>query len=140
MAKLPDISYKPAAEDLYGPVFRPELLVGIVAILSLLFLLIPSVGEFDRRVEDQEIVWLEQNIQRSAVECYAIEGSYPTTAQGVAYLEDNYGLHVDWQRFVVYYESMGGNLLPQIKVMAIPQDAPLEQINEMLNPLGSGGH
>jgi hypothetical protein len=75
------------------------------------------------------------------VQCYAIEGSFPPTVGGVEYLRENYGLAVDERRFVVYYESLGQNLVPQIRVVPIPQEAPTQDIAEFLgmpNRAGQG--
>ena len=78
------------------------------------------------------------NVRRSAVQCYAIEGRFPTTADGVAYLEKNYGLAIDHQRYVVYYESLGDNLIPQIQVIVITPQSPTDLIGQTLG-LGNGG-
>ena len=46
----------------------------------------------------------------------AIEGRYPS---GVAYLKENYGLVVDEEKYVIHYQNMGDNLLPEIAVFLI---------------------
>lgn len=50
----------------------------------------------------------------AAVDCYAIEGSYP---RNLDYLVEHYGVQVDTGKFVVNYEAAGANLLPYIEVV-----------------------
>jgi len=47
------------------------------------------------------------------VQCYAIEGRYPPS---VAYLEENYGVKIDRERFDVFYEGFASNIMPSITV------------------------
>lgn len=57
---------------------------------------------------------LKESIQRATVECYAIEGRYPPS---VAYLEENYGIRIDRNRFSVFYEGFASNIIPDITVV-----------------------
>jgi len=57
---------------------------------------------------------LEEAVRRSAVACFAAEGIYPPTLD---YLEAHYGLQVDEERYVVIYEALGSNLMPDITVL-----------------------
>lgn len=57
---------------------------------------------------------LRQAVLQAAVQCYAVEGSYPASLD---YLEQNYGLLVNHDRFIVTYESFASNLLPQVNVL-----------------------
>lgn len=63
-----------------------------------------------------QIVLLKDTVRREAVQCYALEGSYP---QDLAYLKERYGLRYDEDHYVVHYKSLGGNLLPEISVFYI---------------------
>ena len=55
----------------------------------------------------------EQAVRRAAVQCYTIEGRYPAN---IEYLRENYGLAVDSDRYVIHYQRLGQNLLPEIAV------------------------
>jgi len=91
-------------------------------LLTVLFIiLIAVVMEFgilglSGRVSANQAQFLSDAVRRSAVQCYALEGSFPDS---VEYLEENYGLIIDRNRYAVYYESMGANILPQIRVVMI---------------------
>ena len=53
-------------------------------------------------------------VLQAAVQCYAVEGSYPASLD---YLEENYGLLVNHDRFIVTYEAFASNLMPQVNVL-----------------------
>ena len=88
------------------------LLVSTVMVLLFAY----ALDHISRQADEHQIVFLENAIRRSAVQCYAIEGRFPDS---INYLEDNYSLFVDRNRYIVHYEYMGGNLIPQIWVFPI---------------------
>lgn len=57
---------------------------------------------------------LEDTVRRTAVSCYAAEGFYPPS---VDYMEANWGLQYEKNRFVIRYEVFASNLMPQITVL-----------------------
>jgi hypothetical protein len=101
-----------------------------------------GTGGISGTVTEKQAQFVADSVRRSAVQCYAIEGSFPSTEEGVGYLRDNYGLTVDEKRYVVYYESLGQNLIPQIRVIPLSQDVPTRDIADSLGlpvPGGQGG-
>ena len=56
---------------------------------------------------------LETSIQATML-CYAAEGVYPPDLQ---YLKDHYGIQIDEDKYAVFYEVQGKNLMPSITVM-----------------------
>ena len=62
----------------------------------------------------QDLLQLEQALQRTAVACYAVEGAYPPD---VAYMQQHYGLLYDDSRYIVHYERFASNFMPEITVM-----------------------
>lgn len=67
----------------------------------------------ERTVQEQKDT-LESALQRAAVYCYSIEGAYP---ENLEYLEKNYGITYDKDRFFVDYQILGSNLMPEITVI-----------------------
>ena len=57
---------------------------------------------------------LEDVLREAAVACYAAEGIYPPD---LAYLEDHYGVQIDWRHFTVSYTAIAENLMPDITVL-----------------------
>ena len=66
-----------------------------------------------REYDDGSAAAIREAVQRSALQCYAVEGAYPSDLQ---YLEDNYGLQVNKQDFYVTYDAFASNLPPTVRV------------------------
>ena len=86
-------------------------------VLALPFLLVTLSSELSRRVTQESLAMLEQNIRRATVQCYALEGFYPPS---LSYLE-RYGVLVDQSRYFVDYRYVAANLLPSVTVLAVTQ-------------------
>ena len=84
-----------------------------VGVLALFLLGLNSLAGVTAR---QEAEGLESSILRSAVHCYALEGFYPDS---LGYLEDHYGLTYDRDKYVVSYEIIGSNLMPDVSVIPL---------------------
>ncbi len=72
-----------------------------------------AVENVQKADENERFVILSDAIKRSAVQCYAIEGFYP---QSIGYLEDNYGLVVNHDKYVIVYSVFASNIMPGIEV------------------------
>ena len=57
---------------------------------------------------------LENALRQASVACYAAEGVYPPNP---GYLQEHYGLLLDEERYMVFYESFADNLMPIITVL-----------------------
>ena len=62
---------------------------------------------------------IEKAVRRSAVQCYAIEGRYPPS---VEYLEENYGVRIDRDRYNVFYNGFASNVMPEIVINPIEEE------------------
>ena len=91
--------------------------VGSLIIIMLVFgyILVQFSLESQEDTETQQIQVIESAIRRAAVQCYALEGSYPPN---VAYLEENYGISYDHKKYLVHYRAVfeGSSLGPEIIV------------------------
>ncbi len=87
------------------------LLVGVIIAITNMGVRSVSVD-----VINQQKTLLLNAVTRSAVQCYAIEGAYPNN---VKYLEDNYNLVYDEEKYIIHYEFLGANLIPQMSVFYI---------------------
>ena len=93
---------------------RLILPVSLVLFLLIFLLFYRGVSSISRTASDQQTENLRQAIQRSAVHCYAVEGAYP---ESLDYLKEHYGLIYDETRYIVNYEVMGSNLMPDVTVL-----------------------
>ena len=57
---------------------------------------------------------LEDALRRAAVACYAAEGVYPPD---LAYLQQHYGVQVNEKRYIVDYQPVADNLMPDITIL-----------------------
>ena len=87
-----------------------------ILIFLLIFLLFyKGVGSVSQTASEQQMENLQQAIRRSTVHCYAVEGSYP---ESLDYLKEHYGIAYDPEKYIVDYEIIGSNLMPDVKVFA----------------------
>ena len=56
---------------------------------------------------------------RACIQCYAIEGRYPPS---VEYLEENYGIQIDHDKYNVFYDGFASNIMPEITVIPVEQE------------------
>lgn len=83
----------------------------LVAVLAVFVLFSNSM--VNTNVEREKEI-LENAIDRSITQCYALEGIYPND---LTYLEENYGLIYNKEQFFVDYQYIGGNLRPDITII-----------------------
>ena len=89
-----------------------SLLITVLVILLVVYGL--KSAEESSRTEGKRI--LEESLNRAITKCYAVEGSYPAS---LAYIEANYGVHIDRSRFVVDYRIFASNILPSVSVIEL---------------------
>ena len=63
---------------------------------------------------DDSIQSIRETVMERALQCYVIEGAYP---QDLAYLEENYGLTVNKEEYLVVYTPFAENLPPDVQVI-----------------------
>lgn len=72
-----------------------------------------AVDNVQKAGNEKQFEILSEAVKRSAVQCYAIEGFYPPN---IEYLEDNYGLIIDHDKYVVSYSIFASNIMPEIEI------------------------
>lgn len=72
-----------------------------------------AVQSVSGKASDEGEQTLKDAIKRASVQCYAIEGRYPPS---IAYLEENYGIQIDRDRYYVFYQGFASNIMPEITV------------------------
>ena len=85
----------------------------IFVVLIIIFLSVDKDNVDQMFAQEKQI---EEVIRKYAVACYAQEGAYP---KDIAYLEENYGLIIDEDKYFYYYDLFASNILPDIEVRAI---------------------
>jgi competence protein ComGC len=85
----------------------------ITAVLLIIILVSFQSVEKVSNSEDRSAA-IEKVIMKAAVQCYALEGSYPPS---VDYLKDNYGIILDESQYFYFYDTNGANIAPTIQVI-----------------------
>lgn len=88
-------------------------IISVIVFALFITYLFFGVENAKKSTDEEKHMILADAINRSAVQCYAIEGYYPPN---IEYLEDNYGLFVDHNKYVVSYSVFASNIIPQIEV------------------------
>ena len=57
---------------------------------------------------------LENALNRSITQCYALDGSYPPS---LSYLVENYGLLYNSEQYFIDYQYIGSNLRPDVTII-----------------------
>ena len=95
-------------------VLRP--LIPVIFFCLMLLLLLSGLSSVSETAAREEARRLEDAVLQDAVQCYALEGFYPEDLQ---YLEEHYGLTYDSGKYVISYEIIGSNLMPDVSVISL---------------------
>lgn len=98
-------------KSLYG------LLQGIIlpcVVLAAILSFTSALGNLESGREAEDIRQLQEVLRKSCVSCYAAEGVYPPDLE---YLKMHYGVQIDEDRYIVFYDRFAQNLMPDITVL-----------------------
>ena len=95
------------------------VLIGVLLVVCILLVYVVSafmsLDRFFEATSGERLAAVEDAIRKAAVQCYALEGSYPPD---IGYLEEHYGIQLNISRYDYFYDTFGSNIMPQIKVYA----------------------
>lgn len=91
-----------------------ELALPVVLFAVILILFAGGLRSVTATTESEQLKSARQAVTRATIQCYAVEGVYPPD---LAYLEQNYGLLVDRQRYIIDYRCFASNIMPDITVL-----------------------
>jgi len=89
-------------------------LIFMVVITLILIFGIVSLDVISKTKTEDMSENIQAAILSAAVQCYALEGSYPPDLD---YLVDNYGLILDREVYFILYEIQGSNMIPNVAVI-----------------------
>lgn len=96
---------------------RKNLLMRVVAVLCIIVIVAVALSiyySFQKSSIDQGALSVKEAVLDSAIQCAAIEGSYPSE---ISYLENNYGLSVNHDDYIVVYVCFASNTVPSVSVV-----------------------
>lgn len=91
--------------------------VSVFLLTAAFFVYCVNIMEKDNGSEASEI--LKEAVTKAAVHCYAVEGAYP---ENLEYIEKNYQLNYNKDKFTVHYTSIGSNIMPDIFIVRSADD------------------
>lgn len=91
-----------------------RLLPLFLLLICLPVFLYAAAGALSGRARAQALALTERSVRRAALQCYALEGAYPTS---LGALTERYGVTVDQSRYFVDYRYVASNLMPEITVL-----------------------
>lgn len=94
-----------------------RVLPGMAAVLALLLMLgwfRSGLETLERAGRDEGRRQLEEALRRAAVACYAAEGVYPDSLEGLCVRT---GIRIREDAYTVYYDVFAENLMPDITVL-----------------------
>ncbi len=83
------------------------------ALLVAVFLIAGQIDPQRREIREEGAVAIRELIERTARQCYAVEGVYPPN---LAYLEDHYGIEINKKDYFVNYEAFASNFPPSVLI------------------------
>jgi hypothetical protein len=89
-------------------------LVPILFTAGMIAMVMYGLSVTERSSQNEGTRILLESIQRAAITCYAIEGNYPGE---LSYIEENYGVRIDQDRYRVDYSIFASNVMPTIHVV-----------------------
>ena len=89
------------------------LIVSLAALMAVAGAFAWLVSAADARTGAEQEAQLREAVRRAMVTCYATEGQYPPSLD---YLEANYALRFDDERFIVSYDAFASNVMPTVSI------------------------
>ena len=89
----------------------------LLVILAIVLVSVFSLDTFNKNNSEnteKQIAQIQDIINKNIVQCYALEGAYPPDLD---YLVSNYGLILNKDKFIYYYEAQGSNILPDVRIL-----------------------
>lgn len=86
----------------------------LLIVLAVIGCFLTGVSRLEENCRREGKQQLEALLRRTAVSCYAAEGFYPPD---IAYMQEHYGLSFDENTYIVHYQWIASNFLPDITVL-----------------------
>ena len=100
---------------------RAAWTAGVLAVIAAAIVIwaVPFSGRARADEREDSIRSITETVQKMALQCYVIEGAYP---EGLEYLQENYGLTVNTEEYLIIYTPYAENLPPEVQVIWREED------------------
>ena len=86
----------------------------VIFFLAIIGLFLYGISAVSNSPVNDEREILTNAINKDIVHCYAVEGMYPPS---LSYIEKNYGLTYDRDKYLIDYEAIGSNIMPTVMII-----------------------
>lgn len=93
-----------------------SIIVAVLIIAAASAIIFVNVNNYSGSYSEKKLKEVKLSVLSYTVQCYALEGRYPPDLD---YLEDNYGLALEKEKYIYHYEMFASNIMPDIQVLAI---------------------
>ena len=88
--------------------------ISMVLFVAVVIFSVVGLQSANEKQREEALHLAEESIARGAISCYALEGFYPPDYD---YLKEHYGIHVDEEKYSVFYTVFASNMMPDITVV-----------------------
>lgn len=90
-------------------------IIAVLIMAVVVVIIFFGVDDYSKSYSEKSINEIRVTVLGYVSQCYALEGEYPPD---LAYLEQNYGLLLDRDKYIYHYELFAANIFPDVKVFA----------------------
>ena len=90
-----------------------SMLLSIAVYMCVIVFVVVGIMSISKNSKSKEVEEITKQINKSISLCYAIEGTYPNDLK---YLEENYGLEIDDDKYIIHYNLFASNIQPEVMV------------------------
>ena len=88
-------------------------LIKLIFFTLIVLAVVTGIKAYDRSSVERGRKIVSDSVIRAAVQCYALEGRYPAD---VEYLRSHYGLSANEEKYMIHYQFVGDNIMPDVTV------------------------
>ena len=88
-------------------------LIKLIFFTLIVLAVVTGIKAYDRSSVERGRKIVSDSVIRAAVQCYALEGRYPSD---VEYLRSHYGLSANEEKYMIHYQFVGDNIMPDVTV------------------------
>lgn len=92
----------------------PKVLAALAAVLVVAGIWFWSFRMQSDQMFDEGAAALQEVVERGALQCYVVEGAYPSSLD---YLRDKYGLQINTKDYYITYDVFASNMPPSVRVV-----------------------
>ena len=93
-----------------------SVLFPFITFIPIIVLFYQGIHSISHVNEQEQEASLRTALRQNIVHCYAIEGRYPPSLD---YLEKNYGITYNKDKYFIDYQPIGTNIYPDITIIPI---------------------